>query len=288
MKKNKTDDPAREDIVRRMVNAAALVKLVCGVGNNAAWMVVLDAYDHAKRCRRYHASVKGGNRVSYLFKHAIQEWHSYEHALIYATENRMFCLADMTPEVRRRFDKDITDREYYDFWASVGGSAYSKTRPLLTSLWNKHRLSLQHHGVADADHVAWVLTASTALELAVYLYKRAINQCVKDMRIPRHICERVFGQFNIQRVADAWYNAMMALSPGCEYPLDDLEKRNIEHGLNQLSDAWLDPTILYESTMQSVEDYDEVFATHGQQLKAIREIAEVKNLTEKEELNDNG
>lgn len=287
MKTPKNDDPNREDIVRRMVNAAALVKLVCGVGNNAAWMVVLDAYCHAKKCRRFRASIKGGNKVSYMFKRAITEWHDYERNLINATENRMFCVADMSPEVRKRYDKNITDREYYDFWASVGGSAYQKTLPLLTSLWNKHRLSLQHHGVPDAEHVAWVLTASTTLELAAYLYRRAINQCVNEMKIPRHICERVFGQFDIRRVADAWYSAMMALSPGCEYPLEDVEKRNIELGLTQLSDAWISPTILYESTMQSVEDYDEVFATHGQQLKAIREIAEVKNITEKE-LNNNG
>ena len=34
-------------------NAAAVVKLVCGVGNNAAWLVMLDAYDHARKCKRY-------------------------------------------------------------------------------------------------------------------------------------------------------------------------------------------------------------------------------------------
>ena len=100
-------------------NAAAVVKLVCGVGNNAAWLVMLDAYDHARKCKRY------GFRQKQTFKQAIKEFHDYERGLKYATQNRMFHLADMNDETRRKYG-DITDAEYYEFWKGIGGPAYQK------------------------------------------------------------------------------------------------------------------------------------------------------------------
>lgn len=275
MKENQQNNEDREKLVQKLVKAAALVKLICGAGNNAAWAVTLDGYDHARRCKNY------GYKVKQAFRQAIKEWHDYEHRLIYANENRMFHLADMTPEVRKMYG-NISDREYYEFWASVGSSAYIKTRPLLNSLWNKHRLSLEHHGVKDAEHVAWVITAAASLDIAVQLYRRAIDQCVIEMQLPRNIVNRIFGQFDISRVADAWRRAILMLAPDSEYPLESLEKKNIEHGLTQLCDAWLSPDILYQSTMQSVEDYDEIFATHGYQKKAIGEIKKVQEATNKE------
>lgn len=47
-----------EEIARRMATAAGVVKLACGVGNNAAWLVVLDGLDAARKCRRFRGSVK--------------------------------------------------------------------------------------------------------------------------------------------------------------------------------------------------------------------------------------
>lgn len=258
-----------------LAQGAGYVKMVCGVANNAAWNVMLEGYDHARRCKGY------GQRVKQAFKHAIKEWHDYERRLVYATENRMFHVADMTPEIRRKYG-DITDRQYYDFWASMGGVAYTKTRPQLTSLWNKHRLSLMQHGVKDAEHVAWVLTASAAIELAVQLYGNTIKHCVTDMEIPKSIALRVFGQFDISRVMAAWNKALLLLAPDSSYQLEAVEMRNVELGVEQLCEAWIDPTLMYSSTRESVEDYDEVFASKGFQKKVLREIADVQNETEKE------
>ena len=36
-----------EETVKRLSNAAAVVKLICGVANNAAWLIVLDALEKA-------------------------------------------------------------------------------------------------------------------------------------------------------------------------------------------------------------------------------------------------
>lgn len=263
---------------QKMAKAAGVVKLICGVANNAAWMVVLDGYDKARRCQRYRHEVKRA------FKMAIEAWHDYERNLIYARENRMFHLADMSEQSRKTYG-DITDREYYDFWASVGGPAYQKTHPLITSLWNKHRLSLLNHGVDDAANVAWVLTAQATLELAEQLYEKAIIECKRGYQLPERLLRNVFSQFSLKHVSEAWRKALMLLAPDSQYELSSLERRNIELGLTQLCEAWLDPSLLYNSTMQSVEDYKEIFRTKGEHKKAMREIADVRDET-MEELNN--
>jgi hypothetical protein len=267
------------ELARKMASAAGVVKLICGVANNAAWLVMLDGYDQARRCQRYRHDVKRA------FKLAIEAWHDYERRLVHATENRMFHLADMGEKARKTYG-DITDRQYYDFWASVGGPAYQKTRPLITSLWNKHRLSLLNHHVKDADKVAWVITAQAALELAEQLYEKAIRECVKNYGLPEWMARGVFGQFSLKAVSERWRRALMMLAPETEFELEPTEKRNIELGLTQLCEAWLDPTLLYNSTMESVEDYGEIFRTHGYQKKALRDLAEVRDETMEEFEND--
>lgn len=273
------NDEQYNETVRKMASAAGVVKLICGVANNAAWLVVLDGYDQARRCQRYRHEVKRA------FKMAIEAWHDYERRLIHAKECRMFNLADMDEKTRKTYG-DITDRQYYEFWASVGGPAYQKTRPLITSLWNKHRLSLLNHHVKDADKVAWVITAMAALELAEQLYEKAIHECIDGYGLPERMVRGVFGQFSLKTVSERWRKALMLLAPETEFELEPTEKRNIEMGLTQLCEAWLDPTLLYNSTMESVEDYDEIFRTRGYQKKAMREIAEVRDETMEELEND--
>jgi hypothetical protein len=51
--------------------------------------------------------------------------------------------------------------------------------------------------------------------------------------------------------------------------------------LEQLCDAWVAPTLLYDSTFENVEDYEEIFRTKGEQKKSLREIAEARELTSK-------
>lgn len=269
------NEKQKNELTRKMAKAAGEVKLICGVANNAAWLVVLDGYDQARRCQRYRQEVKRA------FKAAIEAYHDYERRLVYATKNRMFHVADLSEKTRKIYG-DITDRQYYDFWASVGGPAYQKTRPLITSLWNKHRLSLMNHHVKDADKVAWVITAQAALELAEQLYEKAIRECVDGYGLPERIVRDVFGQFSLKPVSERWRRALLMLAPDTKFELEPTEKRNIEMGLTQLCEAWLDPTLLYNSTMESVEDYDEVFRTKGFQKKALSEIAQVREKTMEE------
>ena len=266
----------RQETIDAMGRAAAVVKLVCGIGNNAACLVVLEGYDHARMCRNYR------QRVKKSFQESMDAIKRYEHNLLYADSNRMFHLADMSPEVRKKYG-DITDREYYDFWTDTGAMAYQKTRPLVTSLWNKYRLSIEKNGVGDSSHVAWVMVAMAALELAVRMYESAVDECVSGYGLPRHLVEHVFGQFSLKDVARLWRRSLIMLCPGTEsIEPDSLDRRNIEMGLVQLSEAWSSTDTLYGSTMDAVEDYDEIFRTKGEQRKAMREIALVRDETNEE------
>jgi len=271
-----------EEIVKAVSNAAAIFKLVCGVGNNAAWLAMMDGYDHAKRCKAFRRSLKGGHMVGWYFKKAVNDFKDYERQLLTTEKNRMFHVADMTEDVRRKYG-DISDAQYYEFWKGVGGVAYAKTRPHITSLWNKYRVSLIKHDVKDAEHVAWVMTAQAAIDLSLAMYESAMKECETGMNLHRQLLDGIFGQFSLKTVSKDWMRAMMLLAPETnDFQLDSTEERNIEFGLEQLMEAWLDPNLLYSSASGAVDDYEEIFATKGFVKKVQREIAEVRAETLKE------
>jgi hypothetical protein len=194
----------------------------------------------------------------------------------------MFHMDDMNEDVRRKYG-NISDAEYYEFWKGVGAVAYTKTKPMITSLWNKYRVSLIQHNVRDAEHVAWVMTAQAALDLAGAMYESAMKECETGYGLSRKILDAVFGQFSLKTISKNWMRALLLLTPETEpIKLSDMEERNIDFGLRQLMEAWLDPELLYSSASGAVEDYNEIFATKGFVKKVQREIAEVKEETLKE------
>ena len=265
----------KEEIEKVVGKSAAIFKLVCGVGNNAAWLVMMEGYDHARRCKAFRRSLKGGHSVGWYFKRAINDFNAYERNLLTTPVNRMFHVADMSDEVRRKYG-DISDAEFYEFWKGVGGVAYAKTKLLITSLVNKYRVSLLQHEVKDADHVAWVMCAQAALDLAGAMYESAMKECDAGMKLSRRVLDEVFAQFSLKTVSKDWMRAMCFLSPIDPIKLTDVEERNIDYGLRQLMEAWLDPELLYSSASGAVDDYSEIFASKGFVKKVQREIAEVK------------
>ena len=275
-------DMMYEEIVKAVSNAAAIFKLVCGVGNNAAWLVMMDGYDQAKRCKAFRRSLRGGHMVGWYFKKAVNDFKDYERQLLTTGKNRMFHVADMTEDVKRKYG-DISDAQYYEFWKGVGGVAYAKTRPHITSLWNKYRVSLVKHDVKDAEHVAWVMTAQAAIDLSLAMYESAMKECETGMNLHRQLLDGIFGQFSLKTISKDWMRAMMLLVPETDnYQLDSTEERNIDLGLQQLMEAWLDPELLYSSASGAVDDYEEIFATKGFVKKVQREIADVRAETLKE------
>lgn len=271
-----TDDEKAE-LSRKLFSASSIIKLACGVGNNAAWMVMSHAMGELKKSPRYQHEIKRA------FKVASTEIHRYENQLITANVNRMFHVADMSPEIRKRYDPNMRDRDYYEFWKNIGVTAYIKTTPLINSLQHKFALSLVSHGVKDPELIAWCLTAQATLNIAVELYRSAIKHSHEDLDISQRLVESIFGQFSIEKVSDRWRDACHLLAPDAnDYTLDDVEARNIAVGFEQLRDEWFSPDMLYSVTGETAADYGEIFATKGYQKKVLREIADVRAETKKE------
>ena len=271
-----------EEIVKAVGNAAAIFKLVCGVGNNAAWVVMMEGYGHARRCKAFRRSLQGGHTIGWYFKRAVNDFYQYERHLLTTQTNRMFHMADMSDDVRRKYG-NISNEEYYEFWKGVGVVAYHKTKPLITSLVNKYRLSLLDHGVKDAEHVAWVMAAQAALDLAGAMYESAMKECENGLELHRKVLDEVFNQFSLKTISKDWMRALMLLAPETDpIKLSDVEERNIDFGLQQLMEAWLDPELLYSSASGAVDDFNEIFASNGFVKKVQREIAEVKAETLRE------
>lgn len=266
-----TAQEERQAELRRKVEvAAAQVKQVCGVGNNAAWAVCLEAMDHLKQHPRFRHTVKQ------RFKEAMEAFKQYESALIYPGRGvRYFDIDDMPPSVRKKYGGDISDRDYYELWAGVGCAAYKQTRPMVTSLQNKFRLSLQKHGVAQPDIIGWAMAAETCLALATVMYGGVMADIEEQMPTYITTLRTIFSPFSIEHIHSLWQRALIAICPEADgYALEDGERRNIELGVEQLQDAWDNIDTIYSSTAKAVTQFDDIFRTPGEMKKALREIAE--------------
>ena len=262
---------SRPELHKRVARAAALIKTMTSIGNNAAWACCLEALGFIRKHPRYRQLVKRG------FEDAMDAFVAYEHRLIYTETNRLFHVADLLPEYRKRYG-DITDREYYEFWASTGATLYAKKRQWATNLWNKFRLSLIAHGVPHEDLVAWSMTANACLKLAVCIYENSIKVCVNDYQIPNALLVEIFGQLNISTIDKKWSNATMLLEPMTElYDLTEAEQRNIQLGLDQLQEEWTGLAAITGSLTDIIEAYDELFRTKGEQRKALRQVADMRS-----------
>lgn len=266
-----TPKEERQAALRRKVEVAAgQVKLVCGVGNNAAWAVCMEAMDHVKQHPRYRHTVKQ------RFWEAMEAFKRYESALIYPGQGvRFFDINDMPPAVRKKYGADISDRDYYELWAGVGCAAYKETRLMVTSLQNKFRLSLLKHGVAQPDIVGWAMAAETCLALATVMYGGVMADIEGQMPGYVMTLRDIFSPFSLEHIHSLWQRALIALCPEADgYALEDGERRNIELGVEQLQEAWDNVDCIYESTAKAVTQFDDIFRTPGEMKKALREIAQ--------------
>lgn len=259
-----------EELGHRVFKSSVLIKTMCGIGNNAAWACCLEAMDQLRR----HPNFR--QRVKQAFKAAMEEFKAYERRLVYATENRLFHLDDLTPEFRKRYG-NITDREYYEYWCATGATAYTQKRAWAVNMWNKYRLSLIRHKVPHEDKVAWGMAACACLRLAQFIYEQNIKVCAKDHEVPAQLLEAIFGGLNVKAIADKWDKALMLLEPKTEgYELEKIEVKNIQLGLDQLMEQWTSTATMTDALAETTEAYDDVFRTKGEQKKALRQIADMR------------
>ena len=198
-----------EELLAAIRGASALVKIMMGPANNAAWTVCLQAHDKAKALPQYRHEVKRA------FKQSLDAWAAYERELLHDQRNRFFCLKDMSEKTRKTYG-NITDREYYDFWTGTGGEMYVRTAPLISALQHKCKRILDSRGIANADALAWVTTARACLDLAVVIYDMTALVLTNEHGIPARYVREVFGKFSLRAVQERWKHAEQLLS------LDDI------------------------------------------------------------------
>jgi arsenate reductase-like glutaredoxin family protein len=63
------------------------------------------------------------------------------------------------------------------------------------------------------------------------------------------------------------------------YTLDPVEDKNIEMGIVQLAETWVNPDYIYDSISDTLPEYEEIFRTKGEMKKALRNIEEVRAQT---------
>jgi len=279
----------REELERQVSQCSGFVKMMCGVANNCAIQVVnmcrshiediRDKESYKKQPKRPHPGYK--HRAKLLFRQFFQEWHKMESALLYPStgETRFFHVADMPEGARKKYGT-MTDAQYFEFWKGTGALAYQKSLPMVTSLHNKFRLSLERHGVKHAQQTAWAMTADAVLQLACETFDRSMRSCHEVLPyLGLSFVENLWKAFSPKRPAETWRKAMLLMVPECDgYKLDSDEKRNIALGLEQLRELWLSSDLPFDATIAAVEDYDEdIFRTRGEAKKSIRELSEMRN-----------
>ena len=279
-----------EEMERRVAQCSGFVKMMTGVANNAAVAIardchskiadVRDAESYASRPRSPHPAYR--QRVKQLFLNAtVSELRRYRNGLMNPPAGSVcfFRLSDMPEQARRRYG-DITDAQYFEFWEGTGAMAYTKSQPLVNSLHNKFRLSMEGHGVPHAGLVAWGLVGASVLELAVSVWQRAVSSVCEalDGLLSRRTLENIYGPFSLGRISVAWQRALTALAPETSgYLLDEIEERNVELGIEQLMELWMSADLPFDSTIGAVQDFSDVFASRGNVRKAVRELSDMRD-----------
>lgn len=267
------------DLERRCASAAGLVKEIMGVANNAAWLVALDAYDKLKQLPNWKQRVKGGHTVAQNFKRVFDAFHDYEKRLIYDQYFRYFDLSDM-PEKTRRMYGNISNREYYEFWAAIGASSYSRTRPLVTSLWNKYRVALIRSKLDDktADIAGWGMCAEACLNSASNIYHQCLKMVNEEFELPLKALELNFYYFDLKDIAKLWDDAMQSALPKIyDTEISETDGANISDGIRQIMEAWTNGDDIYDDMEQTLEECGEdVMRTRGYIQKSIDEIRELR------------
>ena len=259
----------KEDIQYQMGQMAIIVKIVCGVANNCAWLACLEAHDKLKKHPRYRHACKKA------YKAALEEFHRYERELVYGFRNAMFSIDNLPAGTREKF-RDITDREYYELWAACGATAYNHTKPLLTSLVNKYRLALTHIGSEHPDIYAWALAGQICLELAVTVHNEAVWPTPPSIHLREQVVRAVFAKFSLRKVKTKWYKAIQLTEPDTfSRDFSAADDKNIQLGIDQLLDAWTDAQTIFAAALEATRSSDEMFRTKGDMKAVLREIGEL-------------
>lgn len=239
------EDPLK--IAQGLYDMSATMKLHCGIANNAALIIMVDALDVVRKHPRYK------HRAKQLFKESLRLRDAYERRLRF-DENGFFAIKGLPAHVRELYADGVGMGDYFDFWAGLGSRAYVVTKPFVSALTHKYYRSLVAHGVKDAEYLAIGLSACAALALAGNTYDMAIrNECGR-FGVPERIGRKFFADFSLRRVELAWAGALAALEPrAVQDELSEEESRNIYLSIDDIESRWHDFDN-YKATMGETAD----------------------------------
>lgn len=250
-----------EQIEHRMALCSGMVKAMCAMSNNVAYIMLYNAHDHARKHPAYKQQVKQ------LYKRTMEQYRAYERQLYGAMEFRMFHLADLTPEARKRYG-DITDKDYFEMWQDMGSTGYRLALPHLQALTHKFRLSLRKRGVPYEDIICHQLTAQAVLDIAVGIHRSAITLARDEFHLPTEIIQRNYEQFSLNNVAMSLEKAVHALCSE-EYALDEQEEHNIQISIRDIADTFAKQENMLEAVIDTVKNNEEIFRTKGEMKKVL-------------------
>lgn len=111
------------EVERDIAQCSGFVKMMCGVANNCAYYVMMDALDHIRKHPRY-----ADNKIKRLFEDkpnsALDFYKRYRNRLRWPMGHdlRFFHVADLTEEARKKYGEPMTDEQYFEFWEATGGA----------------------------------------------------------------------------------------------------------------------------------------------------------------------
>ena len=261
--------------VDTVASAAAFVKLIDGTVNNAAWAACLDAYEYLKPLNRFNQQVRGGDTAGHGYLRAFKALKEYQRNLVYASQNRLFHVADIPEDVRNVYAPGMTDEEYYDFWASFGFKAYQDNKQFFTCLVNKLRLVYEKDGMRNAEAAAWSMGAWMSLSAAANCHDAAIKDVARDWGGPVSYWKRLFKDLDLASVEKLWGIAHRGFFPELDkVAFDDHDFDNINLSFNQWTYRLVRGRTLVKSHVDTVADFaDDIFRTPGCAKKVIRELS---------------
>ena len=261
---------SKREMSVKLYDHLEVVRFYTGIGNNAAITAMLDAHEKIKTHPRYRHEVKR------MFGEAILAWKAYERTLLYEKDS-YFDVSDFSEAAKKRYG-NITKQEYFDLWKNSGNDVYEKSKPMINSLWNKNRLAMQTHGIEHADIVAWSKTALTLLDVALDVFDLGIDNTVNVGGVKREMSLKAFGVFSLENVRDRWSRAMKTLEPKVfSLEMSDVERKNIDWGVRQIQDIWLDPDNWFDSMLKNTLDNDSMFRTKGEAKKMAKQVMKLRD-----------
>lgn len=245
------EDPWK--ISQGLYDMSATMKLHCGIANNAALIIMVDALDVVKKHPRYK------HRAKQLFKESLRLRDAYERRLRY-DENGFFAIKGLPAHVRELYADGVGMGDYFDFWTGLGSRAYVVTKPFVSALTHKYYRSLVAHGVKDAEYLAIGLTACAALALAVNTYEMAIRSECERFGVPERFAHKHFSDLSLRRVELAWADALAALEPrAIQDVLSEDEVRNIHLSINDIERRWHDFNNYKETMSDTADAFSDMF-----------------------------